>query len=211
VRRKLLNLRELLRDNVARAKRELLEHVKEIVLTPVENMTRYAITGNWEMLPSGDSVISMVARGGFEPPTVWVVRSDSPFGESRTVPSSTRDARNPVSTPSPTIPGAWFDGVFPPRSLNRPPFVSHIFSIAGSNTARRGGVVKAAFFAPRSGRSEAQSLDWPPAISTLASGKWEITRSRGRRVFPAALFFCPPTAAAQGSWPPRLSAALRGL
>ncbi len=27
--------------------------------------------------------------------------SDSPFDESRTVPSSTRDARRPVSTPSP--------------------------------------------------------------------------------------------------------------
>jgi hypothetical protein len=35
VTRKLLNLRELLRENVSRAKRELLEHVKEIVLTPV--------------------------------------------------------------------------------------------------------------------------------------------------------------------------------
>jgi hypothetical protein len=38
----------------------------------------------------------------------WVMLSDSPFDESRTVPSSTRDARHPVSTPSPTIPGAWF-------------------------------------------------------------------------------------------------------
>src|SRR5882762_10759608 len=36
------------------------------------------------------------------------MRSDSPFDESRTVPSSPRDARHPVSTPSPTIPGAWF-------------------------------------------------------------------------------------------------------
>ncbi len=69
VRKKLMNLPSLLRDNVARAKRELLEHVKEIVLTPVENMTRYAISGNWEMLPAGDSVISMVARDGVEPPT----------------------------------------------------------------------------------------------------------------------------------------------
>jgi hypothetical protein len=41
--------------------------------------------------------------------------------------------------------------------------------------------------------------------------KWEITRSRGRRVFPAALSFCPPAAAAQGTRPTRLSAALRGL
>ena len=31
-----------------------------------------------------------------------------PFGESPTVPSPTRGARHPVSTPSPTIPGAWF-------------------------------------------------------------------------------------------------------
>jgi hypothetical protein len=32
-------------------------------------------------------------------------------------------------------------------------------------------LVKTAFFAPRSGRSEAQSLDWPPALRTLASGR----------------------------------------
>jgi hypothetical protein len=46
VRKKLLDLPALLRDNVARAKRELIEHVKDIVLTPIENMTRYAISGN---------------------------------------------------------------------------------------------------------------------------------------------------------------------
>ena len=69
VREKLLNLGALLRDNVARAKRELLEHVKEIVLTPAENRTPYAISGNWEMLPTGENVISMVARDGVEPPT----------------------------------------------------------------------------------------------------------------------------------------------
>ncbi len=68
VREKLLNLGALLRDNVARAKRELLEHVKEIVLTPVENMTRYAISGNWEMLSASESVKAMVARDGVEPP-----------------------------------------------------------------------------------------------------------------------------------------------
>ena len=28
----------------------------------------------------------LVAAGGFEPPTLWVMRSDSPFDESRTVP-----------------------------------------------------------------------------------------------------------------------------
>src|ERR1700675_2667722 len=39
---------------------------------------------------------------------------------------------------------------------------------------RRGMLVKAAFFARRSGRSEARSLDWPPALSTLASGKMLI-------------------------------------
>ena len=32
---------------------------------------------------------------------LWVMRSDSPFDESRTVPSSSRDARHPVSTPPP--------------------------------------------------------------------------------------------------------------
>ncbi len=35
----------------------------------------------------------------------------------------------------------------------------------------RNRLSKTAFFAPRSGRSEAQSLDWPPAPSTLDSGK----------------------------------------
>ena len=34
------------------------------------------------------AVAFMVAGGGFEPPTFWVMRSDSPFDESRTVPSS---------------------------------------------------------------------------------------------------------------------------
>ena len=68
VRQRLLNLPALLRDNVVRAKRELLEHVREIVLTPVEN-TRYAISGNWAMLPDAESVKTMVARDGVEPPT----------------------------------------------------------------------------------------------------------------------------------------------
>lgn len=66
VRDKLLNLGALFRSNVARAKRELLEHVREIVLTPVENMTQYAISGKWEMLAAGESVNSMVARDGVE-------------------------------------------------------------------------------------------------------------------------------------------------
>jgi site-specific DNA recombinase len=52
VTRKLLNLRALLRENVSRAKRERLEHVKEIVLTPVQNKTAYAVSGNWEFLPT---------------------------------------------------------------------------------------------------------------------------------------------------------------
>ena len=76
---------------------------------------------------------------------------------------------------------------------------------------RRERLVKAAFFGPRSGRREAQSLDWPPALNTLASGKMGDHPFPGRRVFPAALSFCPPAAAAQGTRPPTLSAALRGL
>jgi len=36
---------------------------------------------------------------------LWVMRSDSPFGESRTVPSPARGARHPVSTPSPSFRG----------------------------------------------------------------------------------------------------------
>jgi hypothetical protein len=58
VTRKLLNLRALLRENVSRTKRELLEHVKEIVPTPVQNKTAYAVSGNWEFLPTGDNVMS---------------------------------------------------------------------------------------------------------------------------------------------------------
>jgi len=61
--------------------------------------------------------------------------------------------------------------VSPPGSLPRPPFVSHIFRQLEAIQERKGRLVKAAFFAPRSSRSEAQSLDWPPALSTLASGK----------------------------------------
>jgi site-specific DNA recombinase len=67
VRQRLLNLPVLLRDNVVRAKRELLEHVKEIVLTPMEN-TRYAVSGNWEMLPDIDRE-NMVGPNGLEPST----------------------------------------------------------------------------------------------------------------------------------------------
>jgi hypothetical protein len=69
VTRKLLNLGGLLRENVPRAKRELLEHVQRITLTPDRNMTAYAVSGNWELLPTGNDVISMVARDGVEPPT----------------------------------------------------------------------------------------------------------------------------------------------
>ena len=69
VTRRLLNLRGLLRENVPRAKRELLEHVQQITLTPVQNMTAYAVSGSWELLPTGNDVISMVARDGVEPPT----------------------------------------------------------------------------------------------------------------------------------------------
>jgi hypothetical protein len=47
-------------------------------------------------------------RGADLTADLWVMRSDSPFDESRTVPSPTRGARHPVSTPSPTTPGAWF-------------------------------------------------------------------------------------------------------
>jgi hypothetical protein len=66
VTRRLLNLRGLLRENVPRAKRELLEHVQQITLTPVQNMTAYAVSGSWELLPTGNDVISMVARDGVE-------------------------------------------------------------------------------------------------------------------------------------------------
>jgi hypothetical protein len=55
---------------------------------------------------------------------------------------------------------------------NPTPFISSIFSIAGSTQERRGRLVKAALFARRaSGRSAAQSLDWPPALRTIPSGK----------------------------------------
>jgi len=50
------------------------------------------------------AVAFMVARGGFDRRPL-VMRSASPFDESRTVPSPTRGARHPVSTPSPRFKG----------------------------------------------------------------------------------------------------------
>src|ERR1700686_3164342 len=66
--------------------------------------------------------------------------SDSPFDESRTVPSSTWDARHPVSTPSPTIPGAWFDGIFPPDPLIGPICFSHFFDSWKQHRSGEGGL-----------------------------------------------------------------------
>jgi hypothetical protein len=50
----------------------------------------------------------------------------------------------------------------------------------------------------------------PRSVHSSAE-EWEIIRSLGRRVFPAARSFCPPAAASPGIRPPRLSTALRGL
>src|ERR1035437_8782612 len=61
--------------------------------------------------------------------------------------------------------------VSPPDHLIGPHLFLTFFRWLEATQERRGRLVKAAFFAPRSGRSEAQSLDWPPALSTLASGK----------------------------------------
>ncbi len=79
----------------------------------------------------------------------------------------------------------------PFRSFPRVRLVSHIFSIAGSNTGRRGRLVKAAFFAPRSGRSERRALTGLPRSVHSPARKWEITRSSRRAVLPARRFLLP--------------------
>ena len=63
------------------------------------------------------------------------------------------------------------DAVFPPDHFLGAHLFLTFFRWLEATQERRGRLVKAAFFAPRSGRSEAQSLDWPPALRTLASGK----------------------------------------
>ena len=58
------------------------------------------------------AVVLVVAGGGFEPPDLWVLRSDSPFDESRTVPSSTGMLAIQSLRVSLTIPRAWFGIAF---------------------------------------------------------------------------------------------------
>ncbi len=126
----------------------------------------------------------------------------SSSGTSSELSSKTTDT---VSTMAPTVVAM----VFPPLNFLGPHLFLTFFSLAGSNTGAEREVSQDRILAPRSGRSEAQSLDLPPALSTLASGK--MGDSRGRRVLPAVLSFCPPAAASPGTRSPSLSAALRGL
>ena len=75
---------------------------------------------------------------------------------------------------------------------------SHLFDSWKQHRSGEGGQSSTAFFASRSGRSEAQSLDWTAVLRKLAREKM------GGHPFPyppslsrTALFFCPPAAAAQ--------------
>ena len=66
------------------------------------------------------------------------MRSDSPFDESRTVPSSTWDARHPVSKPSPHSGGSvrWYP---PPDPLIGPICFSHFFDSWKQHRSGEGG------------------------------------------------------------------------
>jgi hypothetical protein len=69
------------------------------------------------------------------------------------------------------------------------PFFLLIFSWREATQERRGRLVKATFFAPRSGRSEAQRLDWPPALRTLSSEKMGDHPSPWSPIFFCCAFF----------------------
>jgi hypothetical protein len=71
-------------------------------------------------------------------------------------------------------------------------------------------LVTAAFFAPRGGRSEAQSLDWPPALRTLAGGKMGDHPFPWSPSFSRCAFF-PSACCRSAGYSRTLSAALRGL
>ncbi len=71
VTRELLDIRALLRENVAQAKLTLRRHIRELVLTPTDGADGpfYQASGKWEFLPENKRVFVLVARDGIEPPT----------------------------------------------------------------------------------------------------------------------------------------------
>jgi hypothetical protein len=85
-------------------------------------------------------------------PVISAIKEISRFGGRRRDTSSLHALRLP-----PTIPGLGSMVPFPQGHLNRPPFISHMFSIAGSNTGAEREVSQGRILAPHSGRSEAQS------------------------------------------------------
>jgi DNA invertase Pin-like site-specific DNA recombinase len=68
VTRELLDIRGLLRENVAQAKLTLRRHIRDLVLTPMEGADGpfYQATGKWEFLPENKRVFVLVARDGFD-------------------------------------------------------------------------------------------------------------------------------------------------
>ncbi len=65
--------------------------------------------------------------------------------------------------------GVWVNPAFP--ATPRLPFLSLIFSIAEARQERRGRRVKGGRLW-RVHRSAVQTLDWLPALRTIARGKW---------------------------------------
>ena len=79
------------------------------------------------------------------------------------------------------------DAVFPFRSFPRAPLVSHIFSIAGSNTGAEREVSQGRIFLRRVAvGAKRRALTGLPRSVHSPAKKWEITRSRP--VFPARRF-----------------------
>jgi hypothetical protein len=67
----LLQTSEILRDGLQPAKMAMARHVGELKMTPVETERgkAYQVTGDWQLMPDQKSVVQVVARDGFEPPT----------------------------------------------------------------------------------------------------------------------------------------------
>ena len=66
-----LQLKNLLRGDVARAKVSLARHLGRLVLTPTQTPEGpvYEVSGGFDLLAGNNDVMPVVARDGIEPPT----------------------------------------------------------------------------------------------------------------------------------------------
>src|ERR1700681_1998120 len=82
-----------------------------------------------------------------------------------------------------------------PRLLHRPPICfSHFFDSWKQHRSGEGGQSRPHSLRRVAVGAKRRAVTGLPRSVHSPAEKWEITHSRGRRVFPAALCFCPPAA-----------------